>query len=197
MKRRLLNLLTVLSLLLCVAVCVLWVRSYWAVDACRFVTYDRSDSRRTVLSAEMRPGVVRGVIRLTWERSSGMTVTEAAAEKADLTPGWGYTRYPPDPLDFDFVPPDPFNKLGFCHVRWSGPAPGFSSAAMSLYEFTAPWWSIALPAAALPAAWCWHRWRSRARMRAGHCPGCGYDLRATPGRCPECGAAPVASTVQQ
>jgi hypothetical protein len=33
MKRRLLNALTVLSLLLCVAVAVLWVRSYWTVDS--------------------------------------------------------------------------------------------------------------------------------------------------------------------
>ena len=31
-RRRMLNLLTLLSLLLCVAVCVLWVRSYWHWD---------------------------------------------------------------------------------------------------------------------------------------------------------------------
>ena len=32
LRRRLLNLLTALSLLLCVAVCVLWVRSYAVAD---------------------------------------------------------------------------------------------------------------------------------------------------------------------
>lgn len=48
-------------------------------------------------------------------------------------------------------------------------------------------WLVALLLLAMPALWL-HRFRGARRARSrGLCRACGYDLRATPDRCPECG----------
>src|SRR5256885_17947 len=50
-----------------------------------------------------------------------------------------------------------------------------------------PWWSLLLLFSPPPALWLLARRRIRSRRRDGLCPACGYDLRATPDACPECG----------
>jgi hypothetical protein len=48
-------------------------------------------------------------------------------------------------------------------------------------------WVVWIASGLLPIIWL----RSRpGHQRDGHCRRCGYDLRATPERCPECGYAP-------
>jgi hypothetical protein len=55
------------------------------------------------------------------------------------------------------------------------------------WELAIPWWLILIFALAIPAGAAEKSWRQRRRIKAGQCPACGYDLRATPERCPECG----------
>jgi len=50
-----------------------------------------------------------------------------------------------------------------------------------------PHWFPALLFAILPGIRLVKIVRARRRYRPGLCPHCGYDLRATPERCPECG----------
>jgi hypothetical protein len=58
-----------------------------------------------------------------------------------------------------------------------------------LYSYRLSYFLIMLPAAILPVWWsirtgrAWYRYRDR----PGFCRRCGYDLRASKVRCPECG----------
>lgn len=94
----------------------------------------------------------------------------------------------------------PFHPLGFDAYSGRHQAPlwhgikhlvvfrAFHSGNDSVAVQVPHWFLAAL--GAVPT-FLWFRRRRRDKIAAGLCPRCGYDLRASPGRCPECGAPPT------
>lgn len=81
------------------------------------------------------------------------------------------------------------NAAGFGAVTGRLSAAGFERHPPVFRAVAVPHWFLALLTAAAPAAWLRVEWTRERRWRKNLCPSCGYDLRASPGRCPECGAS--------
>ena len=82
----------------------------------------------------------------------------------------------------------PFDgPLGFHYVNEYTIGP---SGTLHTLRISFPWWAVLLPS--LPPLLLGVRslLRRRRRIRSRICLRCGYDLRASPDRCPECGEHP-------
>jgi hypothetical protein len=79
--------------------------------------------------------------------------------------------------------------LGFVWATGKTPGPIPARKPWTYGVWEVPYWSFAVLTAFLPVAWLTGRWRRYRRVQRNCCDLCGYDLRASTHRCPECGIA--------
>jgi hypothetical protein len=185
--RRLFTVLSAFSLLLCVATALLWARSYRAQDEFTAHAHWGGGRHRLSLSAFS----LRGILLLSIEHvpySDPRDVDYRRPFPPLLTelrsyPVWNVRRDRRRIVTGDPPHPTPWNRLGLSYA--------YGVVTPTEHRLTAPHALAALTFILAPATWLL-RWRSRRQRRARHlCAACGYDLRATPDRCPECGTSPA------
>jgi hypothetical protein len=124
------------------------------------------------------------VERGTWERADELRLTRGAVVVAFQTsghphPGLRHLRDAPGTVANTAAEMGDSPGWRLCGFEYS--------PDVNLIAF--PIWPLAVATSLLPLG---RATRGRRTERAADaCPACGYDLRATPARCPECGAAPV------
>ena len=187
MRSRIFTGIALLSLLLCIGSLVLWGRSYFGTD---YVEYQQlvDESTLSVVYQSKRLGWTRGQVHIGMgRRSSYWRDGQAPLE----TKGgyWYIGRLGSGHYDWESMQGagSIWNRLGF--VSYST---GFISSFAESSErgVAVPAWIPVVVLAVMPALWLRSIVRRRRILAAGRCVRCGYDLRATPERCPECGLVP-------
>ena len=89
-----------------------------------------------------------------------------------------------------------FRRIGWGHGRLGFYVSHTNYLGRREYQIAAavPLWPLAVGAALL-LLWTRRMQKRPRRVKPGYCAICGYDLRATPERCPECGAIPKMETI--
>jgi hypothetical protein len=149
--RHLFTLLSMVSLLLCMAVSVLWVRSYRSPE----------------------PTIIP-------------TLAEGGTEYGSRQGYFFLTIQEPLPTQMLNSPGSVF------YTASSHPFPGVEREVMPFTSTTrVRCWLVAMTSTGVflvgLLATLMQKYQKAARMRRNLCPICGYDLRASPERCPECG----------
>jgi hypothetical protein len=186
MRRRLFAVASGISLLLCLAMVVLWGRSYWRIDTVSVRSVDATSR----LAGDHTLRLFRGTLLFEVGRLQGqifsrlginpphVSVDRVARSSVPLTGYEAYTRGVQSRFGF--------GSGSYTYVQSIDAATdrvGIRSVVL------VPLWAVIALTAILPVAWGTLR---SAERRRGGCPTCGYNLTGnTSGVCPECGTPVV------
>ena|ERR1700722_2764708 len=155
------------------ALVVIIVRSFFVED--QLNRFEWGSSRQITMQFNLRRGMLIGAYSVTYQRLSNPEASFVGARLPILNNTWIYQPSRLSPTE------------GWRYIRW---LPSILHHGINT-AIVVPLWIGALICAAVPLAWAIRQVARRKVLKGGLCPACGYDLRATPERCPECGAIPV------
>lgn len=193
MKHRVFTILSALSLVACVASGAMWVRSNHHGDS---VALLMPYHEATIFSAS--GGVYFEWLLLTFQQQewriryglgtaapqSGLRVrtdlNRVIYDETDPERDWGKTKL-----------------MGFWWREHDSAWNSESPPMLSGWQVGVPYWAIILLTLIAPvrSGIYWHR--NRRHNLEGLCPTCGYDLRASLDRCPECGTPILAAVARR
>ena len=161
------------ALTLLVATLVIWVRSHYVSDG--------------IFRSNYTPGFESGAHNRILRFDSGVASFVDGGDPPEnfFHVHWRWERWKPGGLGMP--PGDGPRLLRAVGIGWENERT--ISTGETIWRFHV---RLALPAAvcALSTAFLILRHRLKNRRTPGQCPACGYDLRASPARCPECEAFP-------
>jgi hypothetical protein len=188
----------VASLLLCGAALVLWIMTYFGqIHSSRgWIVQVQGWAHTRFVSMSAGRGGLEVAAGSNWY--SKEFVDKGGLWRVMMNFPWSYRLG-----EKTIYPSDTFANLagirhyakggGFAWVQLEAAPPGKYTAprlGTDGHIIVLPLWFLTLTFGAWPAM-ASVRWRRRRReARKGLCPRCGYDLRASPDRCPECGNVP-------
>jgi hypothetical protein len=181
-KRAFFLILATLSAILFAATLVLWPHGYRANSKIvwRSVSYDGHLTDWTFVSIDSAAGYVcfspwrHRVEPVNWFRFERPVARQRMFDWV-----WSGDR----PLWPGFSGPD-YGGIQFRHFT----EPYTPPQVYEGWAITLPYWLVTPLLALLPTVVALQLFKRQRRRAHGLCPVCGYDLRASPDRCPECGA---------
>jgi hypothetical protein len=179
---------SVISMSLCVATVVLWVRSYWVCDDLRLEHLRTWHSDESEVYKTENLMWCRGYFCIVWSEDDifGFYPKHHA-------PGTCFNWL----TSFDYAPSFPLHLGAYRRNLFVPPENGMicdNSTALCC-----PIWLVSTLGMVLPILYTALSLKSGLRKRLrrirSRCPSCGYDLRASKDRCSECGE-PITTTVE-